>query len=637
MQVFEITGYKSGIERSGVSFLDPIDAFENLENGYIYRQVLQSRLGFKQFSTGALSDGLRVMGIFTNFLRDSTKETLAVTLNHLYRYNTATDTFDLVPTGGSLGGAHLFNIASNDEYVSGTTYPLANGGDRFVFTSSGMTHVYQYFPPSALNPLGLVTDYTNAADNPDYQAFAGGALTNAKHVIFFGERINFFYPTIAGNPNPQGILFSAIRTAAGNGDKFNTSGSGLILLDTVEFISGASILGNVIAMNLTDSNWTLEKTQDAFNPYRPRRIPSVIGTNADFSFAQWGNEVMSIGLTGIITTDGRVSNRADDKIPFFTRDDIDQANINLTYGGFDRNTSQFLFSYLSADAPPLTTTQNKVLVGNYEERSWSVYDMSFSVFGETFSGLNLTWDDIYEVNDPSWLEWNTTEKAWDQIGLGQNNYKCLAGDDNGFIYELDQDCDDYYTPITGVVNSNPAVLLIDPTNFAVGDQVVISGVQGMTEINNFDPTLPYEEFTPYTVVAFGPGTVTILENSIPFGIAVPNTGAVSKIINFSAETIPFNPWREKGLRIFISHVEFLLSTNSGNLLVDVFQNEENAPFKQNILIQPTAIGQSRQWVSMVVDNEADFMTFRMRQSSPALQVKLVSMRIHCSPGALTSY
>lgn len=331
MQVFEITGYKSGMDRAGVNFLDPIDAFEKLENGYIYRQVLQSRLGIKQFSTGALGDGLRVMGIFTNFLRDGTKETLAITKDHLYRYNSGTDTFVEILTGGSLGVGHTFGIVDNAAYVSGTTYPLANGNDRFVFTSVGMTKVYQY-------SAGIITDFTNAADNLNYQAFAGGALKNAKHVIYFGERINFFYPVIALQENPQGILFSAIRTSGGNGDKFNTSGSGLILLDTVEFISGASILGNVIAINMSDSNWTLEKTRDAFNPYLPRKIPSVIGTNADFSFAQWGNRVLSIGITGIVTTDGRESNRADDKIPFFTQDDMDEKFIDLTYGGFDRNT-----------------------------------------------------------------------------------------------------------------------------------------------------------------------------------------------------------------------------------------------------------------------------------------------------------
>lgn len=632
MEVWEITGFRSGIDRSGVNFLEPKDAFQNIENGYIYRQVLQSRLGFKQFSSGPLSDGLRVMGIFTNYLRDGSTQTLAITKDHLYVYDSVTDTFDLVPTGGSLGVGHLFGIAGNESYVSGTTYPLANGDDRFVFTSIGMTHVYQY-------SAGVVTDFTNAIDNPNYQQFAGGQLTRAKHVIYFGERINFFYPVIVAAPYPQGILFSAIRTAGGNGDKFNTSGAGLIILDTIDFISGASILGNIISMNLSNSNWALEKTRDAFNPYLARKIPSVIGTNASFSFAQWGIEVMSVGITGILTTDGRMSNRADDKIPFFTQDEIDEASIDLTYGGFDRNTSQFLFSFLSAESASLTTTQDKVLVGNYEERSWSVYDMRLSVFGETFEGMNKPWNQIFDdnVEHASWAEWRTTEEIWNKIGIGDNTYKCLAGDNNGYIYELDQDCDDYYTPITGagITNANPAVITIGGANFQIGDEVTISDVVGMTEINNFDPALPNEPYLPWIVTAVTPTTVTIQCNSLAFGVYVSG-GSVSKVIKFKAETIPFNPWREQGLRVFITHVEFLLNTNSGTLSVDVYQNEETTPFKQNILIQTTTTLQARQWINMSVNNEADFMTFTLKQTNPAVQVKLQSIRIHCAPGGSTS-
>jgi len=50
MEVFEIVAFKSGLDREGVNFLDPKDAFEVLKNAYIYRQVFQSRLGFFQFA-----------------------------------------------------------------------------------------------------------------------------------------------------------------------------------------------------------------------------------------------------------------------------------------------------------------------------------------------------------------------------------------------------------------------------------------------------------------------------------------------------------------------------------------------------------------------------------------------------------
>jgi hypothetical protein len=628
-EIYEITGYRSGIARDGVNYLEPADSFQNIEDGYIYRQVLQSRRGFQRFSTGQLDDQERVMGIFTFYLRDFTKETLVVTKKHLYKYDAASNTFVVQPTGATLPANHTFDIIENDAYVSGTTYPFPDGSDRFVFTGKGMSYVYQYDNTT-------VEAYTNVASNPSYVDPPEGIINHAKHVIYFGERLNFFVPNLNGVDYPQGILYSGIRTTGGNGEKYDISSSGLINLDTAEFIAGASIQGNVISMNLTASNWTLEKTRDAFNPYFPRKLPSVIGTGADFSFAQWNNEVRSFGQTGIIGTDTRQSLKVDNKIPRFTLDDVDQPNFQLIYGGFDRITSQFLWSYLSDRDLVDDATQNKVLVNNYEEDSWAIYNMRFSVFGETDAGKNLTWDDIDETNNPSWAQWDTTEELWDKIGLGQSVYKTLAGDNDGFIYELNSDNDDYFDNISGITQAAQAVITISGSNYKPGDLVTISGVQGMTEINNFDPASKEQTlFTPYTVIAATLTTVTINCDSTLF-TAYTSGGTISKIINFYAETIPFNPYRSQGRMCYIASVEFLLDTNDGNLLVSVYQDEDDTPFIQDVLIKPDTEQSQRQWISMTVDNEANFMTFTLRQQSPSVQVRIVAMRIHCKPGAMTS-
>ncbi len=629
-EVYEITGYRTGVARDGVNYLSPADSFQNLKNGYIYRQVLQSRNGFKRFSTGRLSDGLRVMGFFTFFLRDFTKLTLVFTKDHLYKYNAATNTFDEQVTGGSLGAGHLFGIVNNEDYVSGTTYPFADGSDRFVFTGKGMSKVYQYDGTT-------VTNYTNVGDNPDYVDPPEGVINKAKHVIYFGERLNFFAPNLGGGGTdyPQGILYSGIRNAGGDGDKYNISSSGLIQLDTGEFISGASIQGNYISMNLTASNWTLEKTTDAFNPYLPKKVPSVIGTDADFSFTQWNNQVRSMGKTGIVGTDTRQSLRVDNKIPYFTQDNIDQPNFQLVYGGFDRQNAQFMWSYLEDEDVFGTNSQNKVLIGNYEEDSWSVYDMRFSVFGETDAGQDLTWDEIDETNDPSWARWDTTEDVWDKIGLGESVYKTLAGDNDGFIYELNTDGDDYFENITGVSNAASAVITVGESAFKAGDLVIVSGVEGMTNINNFDPEDETTIFTPYIVQDATLTTVTINFDSTNQP-AYTLGGTLSKVISFYAETIPFNPYRSQGRMCFISSVEFLLNTDGGNLLVSVYQDEDDTPFIKDVLIKPDTVNTARQWVTMTVDNEANFMTFTFKQVSPSVRLKMTSMRIHCKPGAMTT-
>jgi hypothetical protein len=619
VDIYEITGNKTGVSREGVNFLEPADSFQNLLNGFIYRQVLQSRQGFKQFSSTRLADGSRVMGIFEHIIpADNTKELLAISKNFLYIYVPGTDTFNQVPMAGSapVGG---FGIVSNGDYVSGTSYPFADGSQRFVFSGKGMSDIYMYDGTD-------VQSFT--LDNADYQAPASGAITRSTYVIWFGERLNLIAPYINNILQPQAVLYSGIRDTDGNGDKFNVPGSGMLSGDTYEFINGATIRGNTIAVNFNRSNWTLEKTRDAFNPYFFRKVPSVLGTDAGFSAVAWNDEVKSIGKTGIISTDGRESLRVDSKIPYFTADDIDANDFDLTYGGFDRTNSQFMFAYKSAASSDITT-QDKVLVNNYEENTWSVYDQRFSCFGQTDKGQDLVWNDIYEVNNPSWARWDTTEEIWNKIGIEAATQKTLAGDDEGFIYELNADYDDYVVAITGITQAANAVITTVDQAFEVGDRVSITSVQGMTQINDEN------QFTYATVTAATLTTITVNIDSTDYSAYISG-GIISKIISFYAETIPFNPYRSEGRKCYVSHVEFLLDTNAGHLLVDVYEDEEESPFKADILLEPQGIEKAREWVTMTVNQEANFLTFVLKQESASVQVRQTSMRIHCSMGGLTS-
>ena len=627
MEIYEITGNKTGVSQEGVNFLEPADSFQNMFNGYIYRQVLQSRQGFSQFSTGRLDDGSRVMGIFEHILpEDNTTDLLVISKEFLYKYNTATDTFDQIPFNARillLDPAYSFEIASNENYVSGTSYPFSDGSQRFVFTGKGMKEVYFYDG----SEIGI---FTNTTDNTDYDPPAFGAITKSTYVIWFGERLNFIAPYINNILQPQAVLYSGIRDTSGNGDKFNVAGSGMLSADTYEYINGATIRGNTLAINFNRSNWTLEKTRDAFNPYFFRRVPSVLGTDAGFSAVSWSDEVRSIGKTGIISTDGRESLRVDNKIPYFTTDNIDPNDIDLTYGGFERNTSQFMFSYRDNESSlEDADTQDKVLINNYEENTWSIYDQRFSCFGQTTKGQDLTWDDIYEANQKSWKRWDRTEEIWDKIGITATTQKTLAGDNDGFIYELNVDYDDYYADISGITNASSAVITISDSAFKEGDKVFISDVEGMTEIN-------YENQGVYaTVTSASLNSITVNVKSTNF---TPYTsgGSVSKVIEFYAETIPFNPYRSIGRKCYVSHVEFLLDTNNGHLRVDVYEDEEESPFKADVLIEPQGLEKAREWITMTVNQEANFLTFVLKQDSAEVQVRQTSMRIHCEPGGLTS-
>ncbi len=644
MNVYEITGYQTGVSNSGVNYLQPADSFQNITNGLVYRQVLQSRKGVGYFAS-RLADNTRIFGIFEHIKPDSSKELLAVDQNFLYRFNTATGVFDPISFAGTMAGYGGFNISAKDLYVSGTSYPNKDNAvaGRFIFTSPGF---------DAINNSKIffyngtdVRDYTSVVDNPDFADPSEGDLTEATYILWFNERLNFIKPVINGTVFNQGILYSGIRTVSGNGDKYNVAGSGLFQADTYLDITGATIMGQILVINFNRMAYTMEKTTDAFNPYFGRAVPGVLGTNANFSAVSWDDTVQSVGKTGFLSSDGRQNLRTDNKIPNFTREEIRQTLFNLTYGGFDRVNNQFLWAYKASGLNEDEITQDFVVTRNYEENTWSVYDQRFSVLGQTDVGLDLAWDDIEFIagGNPSWDTWDTTEDIWNRIGLGAEVQKTLAGDDLGNIYDINVDYDDFFSPISAVTLGNTTTLTMTAAKFLPGDLVVINGVEGMLDvngdsgINNFDPDDDTYVGSLWTVLAATATTIEINLPSLGLSAYTPNTGIVSKVIEFYAETIPFNPYRDQGRRVFISHVEFLIDNNGGSLKVDVYADEEETPFKQNVLLRPDSDQpQAREWITMTVDQEANFLTFVLKQTSPSVQLRLTSMRLHCMPGGMTS-
>ena len=633
MDVYEITALSEGVDNSGVNYLSPVDSFQNIVNGFVYRQVLQSRMGVGYFCP-RLSGQTRVYGIFEHTLPNSTKELLAFDQDFLYRFDTGSGVFVQIPFAGSMAGYAGFNILAKDLYISGTSYPTATNGPRFVFVGEGIT------PNAAGSSIFFydgtdVKDFTNVTDNPDYAPPPQGALNSASYVLWFNERINFIVPVIAGVEYNQGTLYSGIRTVSGNGDKFNAPGSGLFQADTYQTITGATLLGQIMVHNYDRLAFVMEKTRDAFNPYFGRAVPGVLGTNAKFSAVSWNDTVRSIGKTGILGTDGRQNLRVDNKIPYFTANQIDQIQFNLTYGGFDRLNNQFLWAYKQSGVDG--ETQDAVLVGNYEENTWSTFDQRFSVFGQTDLGLNLTWDDIDESSgNESWATWDTTEEIWDRIGLGEAVQKTLAGDDLGFIYQLNQDYDDYFTIISAITPGPTTTLTVTATGILPGDLVTVSNVQGMVELNNFDTASSTQTQELYEVISSTPTSVEINVNSTEFTPYISG-GNLSKVISFQAETIPFNPYRAQGRRIFMSYVEFYIEATGGSVTVDVYADQQTTPFKRDIVLKPSVLASQAngEWLEMSVAQEANFITLVMKQQSPAVQLRITSIRIHCQAGGMT--
>src|SRR5690606_21380876 len=101
-------------------------------------------------------------------------------------------------------------------------------------------------------------------------------------------------------------------------------------------------------------------------------------------------------------------------------------------------------------------------------------------------------------------------------------------------------------------------------------------------------------------------------------------------------TIPLNPWRDIGRMINMSHVEFLIDTNAGDMFVDFYMDEEESPFKTALIVSPNGTTKKKVWVEVAVNQEANFITIIMRNESAGFQTRISSIRIHCEPGLSTN-
>jgi len=70
--------------------------------------------------------------------------------------------------------------------------------------------------------------------------------------------------------------------------------------------------------------------------------------------------------------------------------------------------------------------------------------------------------------------------------------------------------------------------------------------------------------------------------------------------------------------------------------MDLYADEEETPFKPGVIASTVTSTKRRQWITISVNNESEFLTMRLRQKTPALNLKITSIRIHASPGGLTS-
>jgi hypothetical protein len=213
--------------------------------------------------------------------------------------------------------------------------------------------------------------------------------------------------------------------------------------DTSDEILSAKIIQNILYVYFKGktggSIWRLSYTGDSTDPFRWDCVVPQEGIYAPMSLVDRKGIVYGLGRTRFTAFNGLSLNNADEKIP----DVILTWNKNaIAYCyGFDReNMSQIWESYVSSGA----TKPDSILVFNYEDGSYSDYNVSAHCFGSAEVSDNLILDDL---DDGFSLDDYPDGFSLDDESIQAGYPLTLFGDRMGGVYQFDETQSDYNTAI----------------------------------------------------------------------------------------------------------------------------------------------------------------------------------------------
>jgi len=367
-QPFPIYDVSTGLYLAKEPWLAPRDAFVSLLNARIYQGKVVKRRGTTLF--GDLGSGLPVTGIYEYYDSQGSKSLLVFDTKSCYQYFPLTDSFGVIASNLWTGEANDFMWAEN-------------WADR-MFVTNNVDQIKQFDGSSFTD---LVIDFDGDGLND---------VNTALLIFNYKQRLLILRPTEKGYLYPQRVRWSA------PGSWSDWTNDGYIDAPTLDWIVSAAFLGDDLIVFFERSIWALRYLGDPDLPFVWKKLVETEGSYATFSTTEFSDEILTLGPTGLISTDGFDATRVDeDKIPDIALD-IDQEHYDLCYGAVLEEDREFWMTFPSIGS----TKADRVLVLNYASNAWSIYDLSIHSIGywetaedPTLDQIDQSWDELEIIFD----------------------------------------------------------------------------------------------------------------------------------------------------------------------------------------------------------------------------------------------
>ena len=415
-QPFLIADFSTGLELGREPWLAPKDAFSTLKDAYVHNGVLQKRKGYTPFlSTGA---SLAITGIFHLVNSSGVKIQLVSDRAHLYQYS-----------GGGLSKVEHDELENNPVWTGDASdfISWANWGGKVFMTNnksvSGETSAGD----------GTGTDGIQCYDGSSFKALrpdvsgSGDYVDRCAFILVHKERMILFSTEESG-----ARLFQRARWCRpGNPDDWTNDG--FVDAPSSEKIMSVVSLRDDILVWFENSVWLLRYTADSDLPFRWEKVSSVDGCGAPHSGVSLMDQGLALGKAGPVMTDGLTASRVDQKIPDIALT-FDQERIFACFGMAVEDQRQYWLLHPSIGSG----ASDQVLSLNYENWSWSIFNLGFNCMGFHTQGEAVMWlasppDPAMDMSGQTWAE---CPDPW-VSGYFQAGYPVvLAGDYSGGVHKV---------------------------------------------------------------------------------------------------------------------------------------------------------------------------------------------------------
>lgn len=357
--------------------------------------------GTVNYSTGV------IMLNFTAPLSTSTFITLTATLTGDYFTGTPANFFNAT---NWLGYLYLTNNVDRITRFNGTTL------DR---------------PPFPITQANAITYTNNIATTLDVQVYK--------------NRLLAIRPNLTNNGTDNGVKGQSIRYSALQNPLDFVSDivghGGEVSAPTDDFIQSDEFLRDILVVAFSFSAWIFRFTGSQFDPFRWDKLTVSKNCNAPYGTIGYDERITWMGNKGLVASDGVNVQRYDLQIidQFL---DIQQKSFAQCYGFRYDNLNQGWMLYPSIEDTITNTSvilSDSVLVYNFAENSWSIYELPMNCLGLYRVTKDATWAD-FASNKPlgiQYPDWAEAQVPWNFF-LGESfTPTLLGGGQDGVVYEMD--------------------------------------------------------------------------------------------------------------------------------------------------------------------------------------------------------